>query len=150
MKTVARIPRRSVWSQFDNEVNRMFDGLFAPVRAYDAEGANELVPAVDISETENEYFIRAALPGINKEDVELTLENGVLTLSAETRNESEQREGERVIRQERNYGKYVRSLKLGKGVDESAVEASYTNGVLEIRIPKAEEVKPKRIEVAIQ
>ena len=147
-RSITRYPSRSLWGP--TGFDRVFDGLFAPLRDVEETVQNNLYPAVDISETENEYLVRAELPGIKKEDVKVTLENGILTLSAETRSESEQRDGERIIRQERQYGKYVRSLRLGKGINDHKVSANYKDGVLEIVVPKAEEVKPKVIDVNIQ
>jgi HSP20 family protein len=149
-RSITRFPARSLWGQMPTGFDRVFDGFFSPLRDVEETVESNLYPAVDISETENEYLVRAELPGINKEDVKVTLENGILTLSAETRSESEQREGERVIRQERQYGKYVRSLRLGKGINDQKVSANYKNGVLEIVVPKAEEVKPKVIDVNVQ
>ena len=149
-RSITRFPVRSVWGRNPNGFESMLDSLFQPLGVLDETVQDSLQPAVDISETENEYMVRAELPGIKKEDVHVTLENGILTLTAETSNESEAREGERVIRQERSYGKYVRSLRLGKGINDKAVKASYKDGILEIVVPKAEEVKPKVIDVDIQ
>ena len=149
-RSITRVPFNSVWGRSPSGFESMFDNFFSPMRDVDESVQGNLTPAVDISETENEYLVRAELPGINKEDVHVTLENGILTLSAETRSESEERDGERVIRQERSYGKYMRSLRLGKGINDQAVKASYKNGILEIIVPKAEEVKPKVIDVDIQ
>jgi len=149
-RSITRVPFNSVWGRSPSGFESMLDNFFSPMRDVDESVQGNLTPAVDISETENEYLVRAELPGINKEDVHVTLENGILTLSAETRSESEERDGERVIRQERSYGKYVRSLRLGKGINDQAVKASYKNGILEIVVPKAEEVKPKVIDVDIQ
>jgi HSP20 family protein len=100
-------------------------------------------------ERNNEFVVKAELPGVKKEDIDVSVENGVLTINAETRSETEEKEGDRVIRQERRYGKYVRSLRLGKAVDEKKVKASYRDGVLELVLPKAEEVKPKKISVDV-
>ena len=149
-RSITRVPFNSVWGRSPSGFESMLDNFFAPMRDIDETVQGNLTPAVDISETENEYLVRAELPGINKEDVHVTLENGILTLSAETRSESEERDGERLIRQERSYGKYIRSLRLGKGINDQAVKASYKNGILEIVVPKAEEVKPKVIDVDIQ
>ena len=149
-RSITRVPFNSVWGRSPSGFESMLDNFFSPMRDVDESVQGNLTPAVDISETENEYLVRAELPGINKEDVHVTLENGILTLSAETRSESEERDGERVIRQERSYGKYMRSLRLGKGINDQAVKASYKNGILEIIVPKAEEVKPKVIDVDIQ
>jgi HSP20 family protein len=93
--------------------------------------------------------VTAELPGVKKEDIDVSVENGVLTITAETRSETEEKEGDRVIRQERRYGRYLRSLRLGKTVDEKRVKASYRDGILELILPKAEEVKPKKITVDV-
>src|SRR5690606_41238198 len=98
---------------------------------------------------ENEYVVRADLPGIRKEDISVTLENGLLTISAERKAEEERKEGERELRRECRYGRYVRSLRLGTQIDEKGVKASYRDGVLELLLPKAEEVKPRKIEVEV-
>jgi len=93
--------------------------------------------------------VHADLPGVNKDDINVTVENGVLTITAETTSEKEEKEGERVIRQERRYGKYVRSLRLGSEVDAGNVKANYKDGVLELVLPKAEAAKPKKISVDV-
>ena len=109
----------------------------------------EWTPAADISETDTEYLVKAELPGVKKEDIDVSVENGVLTITAESKSETEEKEGERIIRQERRYGRYLRSLRLGKAVDEKQVKASYKDGVLELILPKAEDVKPKKISVNV-
>jgi HSP20 family protein len=113
------------------------------------EAAGDLVPPMDVTERDDGYVIKTEMPGIKKEDISITLENGVLTISGETKTEQEEKEGERVLRQERRYGKYVRSLRLGTQIDEKGVRANYQNGVLELFLPKAEEVKPKKITVDV-
>ncbi len=149
-RSITRFPMHSVWGRTPSGFESMLDSFFQPTRETDERVTGNLQPAVDISETENEYLVRAELPGINKENVNVTLEKGILTLSAETHSETEQKEGERVIRQERQYGKYVRSLRLGKGINDQAVSATYKDGILKIVVPKAEEVKPKVIDIDIQ
>ena len=149
-RSITRVPFNSVWGRSPSGFESMLDNFFAPMRDVDESVQGNLTPAVDISETENEYQVYAELPGINKEDVNVTLEKGILTLSAETKSESEQKEGEQILRQERRYGKYVRSLHLGKGINDQAVSATYKDGILKIVVPKAEEEKPKVIDVDIQ
>ena len=100
-------------------------------------------------ERDNEFVVKAEMPGMKKDDIEVSLENGVLTITAETKSETEEKEGDRVIRQERRYGKFLRSLRLGKEIDEKKVQASYKDGILELVLPKAEEVKPKKIAVNV-
>jgi HSP20 family protein len=106
------------------------------------------VPTVDISETEGEYLIKAELPEVRKEDVKVTVENGVLTLQGERRQEKEEK-GKRFHRVERSYGSFVRSFTLPESVDESSVKAEYKDGVLNLHLPKSERVKPKAIDVKV-
>jgi HSP20 family protein len=106
------------------------------------------VPTVDISETDGEYLIKAELPEVKKEDVKVTVEDGVLTLQGERRQEKEEK-GKRYHRVERSYGSFVRSFTLPESVDESGVKAEYKDGVLHLHLPKTEKVKPKAIEVKV-
>jgi len=119
------------------------------MRMLEETTSRDLIPAIDVNEDENQYTVRAELPGVKKDDIDVTVENGVLTIKAETRSETEEKKGERIIRQERRYGKYLRSLRLGNDIDEQKVKANYTDGVLELKLPKAEAVKPKRISVGV-
>jgi HSP20 family protein len=106
------------------------------------------MPTVDISETEGEYLIKAELPEVRKEDVKVTVENGVLTLQGERRQEKEEK-GKRFHRVERSYGSFVRSFTLPESVDDSSVKAEYKDGVLNLHLPKSEKVKPKAIDVKV-
>jgi HSP20 family protein len=106
------------------------------------------MPTVDISESEGEYLIKAELPEVRKEDVKVTVENGVLTLQGERRQEKEDK-GKRFHRVERSYGSFVRSFSLPESVDEGAVKADYKDGVLNLHLPKSEKVKPKAIDVKV-
>ncbi|HEX6949187.1 MAG TPA: Hsp20/alpha crystallin family protein [Nitrospira sp.] len=106
------------------------------------------MPTVDISETDGEYLIKAELPEVKKEDVKVTVENGVLTLQGERRQEKEEK-GKRFHRVERLYGSFVRSFSLPESVDESGVKAEYKEGVLNLHLPKSEKVKPKAIDVKV-
>ena len=106
------------------------------------------MPTVDISETESEYLIKAELPEVRKEDVKVTVENGVLTLQGERRQEKEEK-GRRFHRVERLYGSFVRSFTLPESVDEGGVKAEYKDGVLALHLPKSEKVKPKAIDVKV-
>ena len=106
------------------------------------------MPTVDISETEGEYLIKAELPEVRKEDVKVTVENGVLTLQGERRQEKDEK-GKRFHRVERSYGSFVRSFSLPESVDENAVKAEYKEGVLNLHLPKSEKVKPKAIDVKV-
>jgi HSP20 family protein len=106
------------------------------------------IPTVDISETDGEYLIKAELPEVKKEDVKVAVENGVLTLQGERRQEKEEK-GKKYHRVERSYGSFVRSFTLPESVDESGVNAEYKDGVLNLHLPKTEKVKQKTIDVKV-
>ncbi len=106
------------------------------------------LPSVDISETETEYAIHAQLPAVRKEDVKVTVENGVLTMSGDRRNQTEEK-GRRFHRVETSYGKFVRSFALPDDVDEAKVAAEFKDGVLNVRVPKSEKAKPRTVEVKL-
>jgi len=140
----------SVWnpwrdlSRMDRDFGRLF-GAFA-------EDANEAVaewfPSVEIHEIEGDgYEIVAAVPGLKPEEIDVEVENNVLTLSGERKVEEKKEEGKRVIRRETFYGKFRRSFRLPDTVDGSKVTADYTNGELRVRVPHAEQAKPRKISV---
>ena len=106
------------------------------------------VPSVDISETEGEYAIQAELPGVKKDAVKVTVENGVLTIQGERRQEQAE-SGRKHHRIERSYGLFVRSFTLPDTVDEGKVRAEYADGMLHLHLPKSEKAKPKQIDVKI-
>ena len=106
------------------------------------------VPSVDISETEAEYAIQAELPGVKKDAVKVTVENGVLTIQGERRQEQAE-SGRKHHRIERSYGRFVRSFTLPDTVDEGKVRAEYADGMLHLHLPKSEKAKPKQIDVKI-
>lgn len=103
-------------------------------------------PAIDVDETETEYLLSADMPGIKKEDINIECVSNQLTISAERKYESS--EGKKSDYQERFYGTYQRSFSLPTGVDAERIAASFENGVLTVYVPKAEQVKTKRIEIA--
>ncbi|MCP9462040.1 MAG: Hsp20/alpha crystallin family protein [Nitrospira sp.] len=130
-------------------LNRVF--ARSPVRATGAKEhltVADWIPTVDISETDDEYLIKAELPEVKKEDVRVTVEDGVLTMHGERRQEKEEK-GRKYHRVERSYGSFVRSFTLPESVDETGVKAEYKDGVLNLHLPKVEKVKPKAIEVKV-
>ena len=125
----------------------VFNGFFrAPLTRRSVRKAR--IPVVDIAETDIAYQVKAELPGTRKEDVDVTVDDGVLTIKAEQNDNQEQIENGQLIRQERSYGKFVRSLRLGANVDEETITAEYRDGVLSITLPKAKEVQPRKVEVS--
>ncbi len=145
---VRQTNRVAPWSVF-GDFDGFFDGFARGSRASEVVNGQALRPAVDVRETDNEYQVKVDLPGIKKENLDIVIQDGVLTINAETREETREGESGRLIRQERRYGKYVRSMRLGADVNEDSVHAEYHDGILSLTIPKAEEVKPKRVQVAI-
>lgn len=105
-------------------------------------------PLVDISETEGEYQIKAEIPDVKKEDVKVTLEDGVLTIQGERKQEKEEK-GKKYHRIERSYGSFVRTFSLPDVIDEEKVKAEFKDGVLNLYLPKSEKAKPKAIEVKV-
>jgi HSP20 family protein len=129
-------PLRELGS-LQNEMNRLLNG--GTLRRW--------MPAMDLVESGDHFVLRADLPGMTEEDVKIELEDGTLTVSGERKAEHEDRD-EGYYRVERAFGSFSRSLTLPKGVDADGVSASFDRGELEIRIPKPEERKPRRIEIA--
>ena len=105
-------------------------------------------PTCDIQETEGEYLIKAELPEVKKEDVKVTVENGVLTLQGDRKQEKEEK-GKKFHRVERSYGKFVRRFALPTEIDAGSANAEFKDGVLTVRVPKAAVTKPKTIEVKV-
>ena len=107
------------------------------------------MPAIDVSEKEGVYLVKAELPGVARENLDVTINDGVLTINAERKEEKKDERDDRVIRQERYLGKLVRSLRLGSDIDEGRIEAQYQDGVLKLSLPKTAEVKPRKVDVKI-
>jgi len=108
----------------------------------------EWSPAVDVSETDAEYVIKAELPDVKKEDVKITMEDGVLTLTGERKQEKEEK-GKRYHRIERSYGSFMRSFELPDNVDTSKAKAEYKDGMLTLSLPKSEKAKSKALEIKV-
>jgi HSP20 family protein len=134
-------------SSLQSDMNRFFDAMFqAPTGGGQAAQLRRWTPAMDLAETEDAFVLRADLPGVSQEDVSIELEDTVLTVSGERKSDHENK-GEGFYRVERAFGAFSRSLTLPKGVDAEAIAAQFTDGVLEVRIPKPEQRKPRRIAI---
>ena len=134
--------------EMSDRLNRVFTRPTVRTNGKEQLTVADWMPIVDISETDGEYLIKAELPEVKKEDVKVTVENGVLTLQGERRQEKEEK-GKKYHRVERSYGSFVRSFTLPESIDESGVKAEYKDGVLNLHLPKSEKVKPKAIEVKV-
>jgi HSP20 family protein len=122
-------------------MNRVFYG-----QAGSEDLSGRWAPAVDIYESPEALFLKAELPDVKREDIHITMENGLLTLSGERKADSEVRQ-EQYHRVERSYGPFSRSFSLPTSVDGSNASAEYKNGVLTVRLPRREDAKPKRIDI---
>ncbi|HEX3317914.1 MAG TPA: Hsp20/alpha crystallin family protein [Solirubrobacteraceae bacterium] len=144
-------PAREI-NSLQSEMNRLFNTfLDTPAGAAGAAGGNggrRWIPAMDLVETPEHFVLRADLPGLTEGDVDIELEDNVLTVSGERKVEHESRE-EGYYRVERASGSFRRSLTLPEGVDAEAIEASFDKGVLEVRIPKPEERKPRKVAISV-
>jgi HSP20 family protein len=145
MAVVRWEPFRELTS-LQNEMNRLFNTAFDAPAPGNGGTMRRWMPAMDLVESGDHFVLRADLPGISEEDVKIEVEDGTLTLSGERKAEHEERE-EGYYRVERAFGSFSRSLTLPKGINPDAVTANFDRGVLEVRIPKPEERKPRRIEI---
>jgi HSP20 family protein len=137
-------------NSLQQEMNRLFSSFFDTPTPPGNGGsyARRWIPAMDLVETDEEYVLTADLPGLGQDDINLEFEDNVLTLSGERKAEhSERKEG--YYRLERASGSFSRALTLPEGVDPEAVKASFDKGVLEVRIPKPEQRKPKKVAIQV-
>ncbi len=135
------------FTPFDDSVDALLRGFFVRPTAYEAEPQTAQSFRVDVREDDHAYTVYAEIPGVKKEDIHVTIEADQIAISAETRNESEIKEGERVLRAERHYGKVYRAFTLGQAVDEDKAVARYADGVLELTLPKKVAVSARRLSI---
>jgi HSP20 family protein len=126
---------------FSRDVDRLFDAFFGGERE-----ARRWVPQMDLVEAEDHFILKADLPGLDEGDVSIEVQDGTLTISGERKAEHESRE-RGWYRIERSFGSFSRSLTLPDRVDPDGISANFDRGVLEVRIPKPEEHKPRRVEI---
>ena len=134
------------FTPFDDTFDELLRGFF--VRPVSFEGST--TPAqfrVDVTENDGAYSLRAELPGVKKDDIDIAIDGDQVAISAEVKNEKEVKDGDRVLRSERYYGKVYRAFTLGQPVDEAIANAKYADGVLELTLPKKAAVTAKRITV---
>lgn len=129
----------------DNAFDDLFRGFFMrPVRF---EGQQEIQMKLDVSEDDKAYSIHAEIPGVKKEDIHVSIDGSQVAISAEVKNEKEIKEGEKLLRCERYFGKVSRTFVLDQDVDEDTAQAKYTDGILELRLPKRSGAKSKSIAI---
>ncbi|TMH38234.1 MAG: Hsp20/alpha crystallin family protein [Betaproteobacteria bacterium] len=129
----------------DTGIDELFRGFFQPVRM---EGRNAPISIkMDVSEDDKSYIVHAEIPGVNKKDIQVTIEGNQVTLGAEVKREKDVKDAERVLRSERYYGSVHRSFTLPTEVDEASSQAKYDNGVLELKLAKKPSLVGKRLSV---
>ncbi|MEE4193009.1 MAG: Hsp20/alpha crystallin family protein [Halieaceae bacterium] len=138
------IPRGSF---FDSD--RFVDDFWAPLRREGEATSAFFAPRVDIKDKDDHFEITAELPGVAKDDIHLTLADGVLTLEAEARQEDKEEKDGKVIRQERRYGKLMRSFNLGSEVHDDDISADFKDGVLTLKAPKRAEPAPTTRRISV-
>jgi len=137
-------------TRLDEAFDDLLRGFFVrPVAFEGGRGDQQLVAQfrVDVSENEQAYTVRAELPGVKKEDINISIDGDQVAISAECKNEKEVKDGERVLRSERFYGKLHRAFQLGQAIDENAAGAKYADGVLELTLPKKAATQARRIAI---
>ena len=145
----------TVWNPFREMENMLERYTQATGRGIDTNdigadlGFAKWAPTVDIEESDDSYLIRADVPGVDKKDIDVRLDNGVLSITGEKKVEKETGKGSKQHRTERYCGSFSRRFTLPTTIKSDKVDASYKNGVLSLKIPKAEEAKPKAIEIKI-
>lgn len=137
--------RLSVYDPFAEVFPELFRGLVQPARSQGSTDTVEL--RVEVKESNDEYTVQAEMPGVKKEDIHVQIDGNRISISAEVKRESEQKEGERVLRSERYYGSVARSFSLASEVDEGAATARFENGVLMLTLPKKTAPAARRLEI---
>jgi HSP20 family protein len=138
------------YSPADTAFDDLFRGFFMrPVRfpARFDEVPPDVQIKLDVKEDDKSYNVHAEIPGVKKEDIHVTIDGSQVAISTEVKNEKEVKEGEKVLRSERYYGKVSRTIVLDQDVDDTAAEAKYNNGILELRLPKRSSAKAKTLSV---
>jgi len=139
------------WRPFEfdrirREMDRLWDSFLEGRPLRRAEDGREWLPSIDVSETKNELVIKAELPGLDPKDIDISMNNGYLTIKGEKKHEKEEKD-ENYHLIERSYGSFTRSVRLPREVQNDKITASFKNGVLRVTLPKSEEAKKKEIKI---
>lgn len=142
---MANITRYDPFDLAFEPLDDIFRGFFRPVRFEGMPQAMQI--KLDVKENEKDYAVHAEIPGVKKDDIHVTIEGNQVSISAEVKKEKEEKEGAKVIRSERYFGKVFRSFNLGHDIDDAAAKAKYTDGVLELTLPKKAGAATKKLSV---
>ena len=134
--------------ELSERLNRAFGGRMRANGEKEPLIVADWMPPVDIQETETEYLVNAELPDVRKEDVKVTVENGVLTVQGERKQEKEEK-GKRFHRIERSYGTFLRTFTVPSDAEENKVAADFKEGILRVHLPKTEKPRPRAVEVKV-
>jgi HSP20 family protein len=145
MTSLIRFNPSADFRRMQREIDRVFEN-FLPMREENGSEATVWAPRVDLIENENDYVIHADLPGVTREDLKISFQDGTLIVSGERKMETTEGKGD-FVRVERSFGHFYRSFALPQMVNVDAIKATFENGVLTVRAPKAEETKPRQINI---
>lgn len=134
------------FNTLDNAVDELMRGFFVRPMNYEVPAVAAQL-RVDVTENESSYVVRAEIPGVKKEDIEVAIDGNQVEISAEVKKEKELKDGEKVLRSERYYGKVYRAFALGQDIDDAATQAKYADGVLELTLAKKASAAAKRITI---
>ncbi len=135
------------FSGFDDTLDDLFRGFLVRPVSYEGSSGAAAPFRVDVTENENAYRLHAEIPGVKKDEIQITVDGDTVAITAEVKNEKDAKNGDRVLRSERYYGKVYRAFTLGQSVDETSTSAKYADGVLEVTLPKKAAVQAKRITI---
>ena len=124
------------YNPLDEAFDDLFRGFFVRPVGYEAQQQAPVQIKMDVKEDEKNYVVHADIPGVRKEDIQITINGNQVSVSAEVKKEKEEKQGEKVLRSERYYGKVYRAFSLGQEIDEESAQAKYNDGVLELTLPK--------------
>lgn len=135
------------FNPFATNLDDLFEGLLVRPIRLDINGGQQLSMKIDLTQDDKAYAVTADMPGVKKEDIHVEIDGNVVSISAEAKREKEEKKDERVIRSERYYGKLARSFTLDHDIDQNAVDAKYSDGVLKLTLPKKAKATTRKIAV---
>jgi HSP20 family protein len=134
------------WDPFD-DIDDLFKGFFLRPMRMETPGEQGMRIRMDVKEDDKAYTVHAEMPGVKKEDIQISIDGNQVSIAAEVRKEREEKQGEKVLRSERYYGRVYRAFTLGQDVDQERAQAKYDNGVLELTLPKKAAAATRRLAV---